>query len=268
MTELRDILNVIDELAPSHIAEEWDNPGLQVGHVSQTVKKVFVSVDPTLEGLRSASNRDSQLLLTHHPLIFRPISHLDWGSYPGNVIYEAFKTEIAIVAVHTNLDLIQGGVNDILADLFRLQEVELLQRREDLEPEHAGLGRIGYLKAPVRLPVMTATVKAVLGTDKIRVIGGSHKEIKRVAVVGGSGGGMVSLALEKGADLLITGDVSHHDAREAERCGLALIDGGHFHTEKAAITRFADRLRNSLRERGLDVTVESYKEERDPMRYE
>ena len=115
---------------------------------------------------------------------------------------------------------------------------------------------------------MTETVKEVLGAERIKVVGLKNRMIKRVAVVGGAGGGMISLASMKGADLLITGDVSHHEAREAENLGLALIDGGHFHTEKAALRLFADRLKDVFRDRNLEVGVEVYKDERDPVRYE
>ncbi len=268
VAKLKDILDVLEELAPSYTAEEWDNPGLQVGYFSQAIKKIFVAVDPSLKAIRKASNRDSQLLLTHHPLIFNPISHINQGNYPGNVIFEAFKKGISVVAAHTNLDVIWGGINDMLADLFELQEVELLEKRADLKMDDAGLGRIGYLPNPMRLSGMAETVKAILGTERIRVVGHKNMRVKRVAVVGGSGGGMISVASKKGADLLVTGDVSHHGARDAENLGLALIDGGHFHTEKAALRLFSGRLKDSFIQRGLDVIVEFYKDERDPMRYE
>lgn len=268
VTRLKDVLVVLEEIAPSFAAEEWDNPGLQVGYSSQVIKKIFVSVDPTLKAVRKASNRDSQLLLTHHPLIFNPISEIDQESYPGDVIFEAFRKGISIVSAHTNLDMIRGGINDMLADLFGLLDVELLHKRVDSEMDDAGLGRIGYLPDRVRLSAMTETVKEVLRAERIKVVGLKNSMIKRVAVVGGSGGGMISLASRKGADLLITGDVSHHEAREAENLGLALIDGGHFHTEKAALRLFADRLKDVFIDRNLEVGVEVYRDERDPVRYE
>lgn len=267
-TKLKEILNLLEEIVPSHIAEEWDNSGLQVGHPSQIIKKVFVSVEPTLKAVRKASSRDSQLLLTHHPLIFRPLSQINQESYPGNVVFEAFKKELSIVAAHTNLDVIRGGINDMLADLFGLLDVELLQRKVDSKVDNAGLGRIGYLPDPVKLGTMIETVKTVLRTERIRVVGNNNMKVKRVAVVGGSGGVMIPFASRKGADVLITGDVSHHEAREAENLGLALIDGGHFHTEKAALRLFADTLRDLFLERDLGVTVEFYKDETDAVRYE
>lgn len=266
---LKDILDILEEMAPSRTAEDWDNPGLQVGDSSKEVKKIFVSVDPTLEAVMEASRRKAQLLLTHHPLIFRSLSQLNQEIYPGNVIYEAFKRGVSVATAHTNLDVMPGGINDLLANLFDLQDVEVLQRGDKNNAEdNTGLGRIGNLQKPMRLSTMVGAVKAVLRTQNVKVVGSKTSIIRRVAVVGGSGGGMIARAASMGADLLITGDVTHHEALAAEELGMALIDGGHFHTEKAALMLFADQFRQRLRQLGWDVLVERFDEERDPMRYE
>ena len=264
--KLKDIFDILEEMAPSYIAEGWDNTGLQVGNFSLETKKIFVALDPTLKAVRETSNRQAQLLLTHHPLIFKSLSHINEETYPGIVIFEAFKKGISIVAVHTNLDVIQGGINDILARLFELQDVDLLEKKDDLTMDDAGLGRIGSLQEPMSLSSMIERVKTILGSRSIKVVGREEMKIRRVAVVGGSGGGMVSEASKKGADLLITGDVSHHDALGAENLGLALIDGGHFHTEKIALRHFANRLKSTLIKEDWDVTVETYDDETSPMR--
>lgn len=267
-SKLKVILELLEEIAPSRAAEEWDNPGLQVGHASQEIEKIFISLNPTLKAVKKAFKRNAQLLLTHHSLIFRPLSSLDQQIYPGDVISEALEKRISIVSAHTNLDVVQGGINDILADLFGLQDVEVLENRNDLGIEGAGLGRIGHLPAPLKLGQMTKKVKEVLGTERLKVVGQKNRKIRRVAVVGGAGGATVSTASKKGADLLITGDVRHHEALEAETLGLALIDAGHFHTEKAALGAFGDRLKDAFMKRNMDVVVEVYKDEVDPARYE
>ncbi|UCB47965.1 MAG: Nif3-like dinuclear metal center hexameric protein [Deltaproteobacteria bacterium] len=268
MPKLKAILKVLEEIAPSGAAEEWDNPGLQVGHLSQEIMKIFISLDPTLKAVREAFKRNAQLLLTHHSLIFRPLSSLNRQIYPGDVIAEALEKRISIVSAHTNLDVVQGGINDILADLFGLQGVEVLEDRNDLGIEGAGLGRIGNLPAPLKLGQMTKKVKEIFGMERVRVVGQKNRRIGRVAVVGGAGGGLVSMASKKGADLLITGDVRHHEALEAERSGLALIDAGHFHTEKAALRPFGDHLKEAFMKRKMEVVVEVYKDEVGPTRYE
>jgi len=266
MTTLKAVLDVLERIAPSSAAEDWDNPGLQIGHLSQEVGKIFISLDPTLESLRKAVKRKAQVLLTHHPLILTPISSLNRERYPGDVIFEAIERGVSVIAAHTNLDAARGGINDGLAELFGLQEVGELEERSD--SEERSLGRIGQLPKPVRLSELTERIKGILGAERIRVLGRKDRRIQRVAVVGGAGGGMVALASKKGAQLLVTGDVRHHEALEAKTSGLALIDAGHFHTEKSALKPFANHLRNHFAEHHMDVIVEVYETEKSPMRYE
>jgi dinuclear metal center YbgI/SA1388 family protein len=266
MPTLKAILDILEEIVPSHSAENWDNPGLQIGQLSQEVSKVFISLDPTLKSLRKAVKRNAQVLLTHHPLILNPISSLNGDRYPGDVIFEAIETGVSIIAAHTNLDVVWGGINDGLGDLFGLQRVEVLEERNDLD--EGGSGRIGDLPESARLSEVTERIMGLLGAEKVRVVGPKDKRIDRVAVVGGAGGGMVASASKKGAQLLITGDVRHHEALEAEALGLALIDAGHFQTEKAALKPFANHLGNRFSEQNMEVIVEVNDTEESPMRYE
>lgn len=262
--KLKDILDILEKIAPARLAEPWDNPGLQVGSYSHEISKILVALDPTLRALKSAQERNAQLLLTHHPLIFDRLSRLDILTYPGNVIIEAVKNSISLVAAHTNLDVSRGGINDILADILGLQHVEILKHVS--ETDGAGLGRIGDLPEPAELSVVVKRIKEILDVDRIKVVGRQGIRINRVAVVGGSGGNMVSLAAQKGADLLLTGDVSHHHALKAESLDIALIDGGHFHTEKVAFGIFAGHLKDMFTSNGWKVAVEIFEDETDPVR--
>ncbi|MBN2033290.1 MAG: Nif3-like dinuclear metal center hexameric protein [Deltaproteobacteria bacterium] len=262
---LNDILLFLNRIAPLPMAEDWDNPGLQVGDLSLKVRKILTSLDPDLSVVREASARKAELILTHHPLIFRSISSVNRKIYPGDVIFEACEAGIAIVALHTNLDMAQGGINDMLASLFQLKNVEVLQKN----PVHllSGLGRIGDLPVSEPLFSFAQRIKPLLGTELLAMSGSNDKRVKRVAVVGGSGGNLVPLAFEMNADVLITGDVSHHDALRARSLGLALIDAGHFQTEKTAFALFANRLKELINQEGWDVVVETYEEERNPLQW-
>ena len=190
----RDILDLLEKFAPEHLAEEWDNPGLQVGSYSQEIKKIFLSLDPTMKSLKATVRQGAQMLLTHHPLIFAPIARLDVSVYPGNVIVEALKSKICVVTAHTNLDLAHGGINDILADSLELQSVEIL--KESVEMNNTGLGRIGDLPKPDKLSIIVKRVKEVLGTKKLKMVGRGNLQINRIAVVGGSGGNVYVLSAE------------------------------------------------------------------------
>ena len=263
--KLKDFLDLLEQVAPARFAEPWDNPGLQVGSYDQEVRKILLALDPTLKALASASKTGAQVLLTHHPLIFKPISRLEIHGYPHNVIFQAMKNEISVVAAHTNLDVAKGGMNDILAHMLELQHIEVLSKTD--EDKGVGLGRIGNLPEPTEFSFVVNNIKRALSIERLRVVDHGDRMVRRLAVVAGSGGNLVPLASEKGADLLLTGDVSHHHALEAESLGIALIDGGHFHTEKAAFRNFAGHLMEELTGKGWEVTVVVYEEEASPIYY-
>ncbi|MBW2017783.1 MAG: Nif3-like dinuclear metal center hexameric protein [Deltaproteobacteria bacterium] len=258
------ILELLEEIAPPRLAEEWDNPGMQVGCLSLEIDTILIALDPSLEALKDALKQGAQLLFTHHPLLFRSLSCLDADSYPGDVIALALKNDISIVAAHTNLDVAKGGINDQLAELFQLTDIEILQEHRDPRISEAGLGRIGSLPHPLALKDLVHRIKKALNIQQARVTGDLNQRIHRVAVVGGSGAGLLSLASKKGADVLVTGDVGHHHAREAEAIGVAIVDGGHFHTEWAAFMRFAGRLEAMFKDRRWEVTIKTYDRERPP----
>lgn len=251
---VREFLGLLEEIAPARLAEPWDNPGLQVGSYRQEIQKVFLALDPTVGSLQMAGNCGAQLLFTHHPLILKPLSSVVLDRYPDKVVFEAVSSRISVVAAHTNLDVAKGGINDILAHMLGLQSVGVL--KEVNGETGVGLGRIGELTRPAPLSSVVRDIKKLLGAETLKVVGCGSSLIRRVAVVGGSGGSTVSLAFQKGADVLLTGDISHHHAIEAAHLGLALIDGGHFATENLAFRNFAKPLKDALTSRGWELVVE------------
>ncbi|MBL7211630.1 MAG: Nif3-like dinuclear metal center hexameric protein [Desulfobacteraceae bacterium] len=261
---LKDILALLEELAPLRLAEPWDNPGLQVGSYLQVIRKISLALDPTLRSLRAAHSHKAQLLLTHHPLVLKPLSSVDINGHPGEVIFGAIKGNVSVVSAHTNLDVAKGGINEILAGLLDLQDVEVL--KETFGEDGVGLGRIGNLPEPVDLSAATETIRRIFGPESVNICGKADDRIHRVAVVGGSGGSLVPLAATKGADLLLTGDVSYHHALEAEYLGIILIDVGHFATEKTAFGVFGKNLREKFAAEGWEVDLEVDEGEADPLR--
>ncbi len=264
--KVKDLLRMLEVIAPERISEEWDNPGLQVGSVQQEIDRIVLSLDPTLNAIRAARLRNAQILLTHHPLLFKPISCLDTDVYPGNVISDALAGGISVIAAHTNLDTAARGINHILAHLLDLRDVAPLHHIPEY-PE-GGLGRIGVLPEPVGLAIFAKSLKTALRAEKVRIIGSTTSPILRVAIMGGAGGAMISRAKEMGADIFVTGDVSYHQALEAKSRGLLVIDAGHFSTEKTAFLHFAETLRASLTENQFSAEVEIYEDEKDPFSYE
>ncbi len=260
---LTDILALLEDIAPSYLAESWDNPGFQAGNLSARIDKILMSLDPTLKAIQAASLTKAQLLFSHHPLIFSPLSSLDTSTYPGNVIREALQNNISVIAAHTNLDAASGGINDILAKLFNLIDIKPLT--PDNSDSNAGIGRIGNTETPLRLTDLIRHVKEGLGRDTVRVVYPTDKTIQRVAVVGGSGGSFIYTAYKKGADVIITGDIGHHHALEARSYGITVIDAGHFGTEKPAFMIFAQTFKKTIANLGWKTTVEFFEDEDDPI---
>ncbi len=260
---LGDFLGLMERIAPMRLAEPWDNPGLQIGDSGQKIKKIFSSLDPTLEALMDAKKADAQLLFTHHPLIFKPVSHIEINTYPGNILALAAQKNMSIVTAHTNLDVAEGGINDILANVMALESIEILKPHKEVPG--VGLGRVGDLPTPMDLLSLAETVKERLGARQLRLAGQRAHLVRRVAVVGGSGGSLVSSAASAGADVLITGDIGHHAALEAKTLGIALIDGGHFHTEKTAFTIFCHRLAHFFEKEAWEVGVLADAVQSDPI---
>ncbi len=127
---LKKVIDIIDEIAPFSLAEKWDNPGLQIGSPDMVFSKILVALDPTMETLKMALSVNAQVIITHHPLLFHSISHIDFNSFPGNFINEAIKNNISVIAAHTNLDNARMGINQILAIKLGLTDWEILDPKE------------------------------------------------------------------------------------------------------------------------------------------
>ncbi|MFC1839017.1 Nif3-like dinuclear metal center hexameric protein [Thermodesulfobacteriota bacterium] len=264
--DIETILKVLDEEFPLTLAEEWDNSGLQVAADKQIIKKILVALDPSPNAVSKAASIDARLLITHHPLIFKAISCIDSKVYPGNVIKEAIKNDVSIIAFHTNLDSARGGFNDILAETLDLDNIDVLGAKENVSGDSFGPGRIGDLPGAVEFSSYVKRVKELFKAKYLKVSGPDDALIKRVAIVGGSGGDMIPEAAKEGADLLITGDIGHHDALNAESCGINIIDAGHFNTERTALGVFIKKMEEIFNNNNMDVTMEIYNEEINPIR--
>lgn len=128
MVTVGDIVRIIETIADPYLSEEWDNCGLQVGHKKQAVKKIVTALDPLPAVVEYACSVKADLLVTHHPLIFRPVKSVDFSVYPGNVIFQAARHSLSIYSAHTSLDSAKGGLNDMLAEKLGLNETDVLGR--------------------------------------------------------------------------------------------------------------------------------------------
>ncbi|MBP8644993.1 MAG: Nif3-like dinuclear metal center hexameric protein [Syntrophobacteraceae bacterium] len=263
---VKDLLAWIDSFAPFRYAESWDRCGLQVGHPGMTVQRVLVALDPNSASFSEAEERECQCLVTHHPLIFQPLTHIRLDQHPGNLLAGAIRRGIALVVAHTNLDVSRHGTNHHLARLLELQQTVPMEVnpmwREELE--YLGMGQVGELPWVVCLREFVGTIREVLDAVKVRVVGNPGRRIRRIALCGGSGGSLVNLAVSLGVDCYVTGDIKYHEAQTAMEAGMALVDVGHFASERIVVPPLVRYLESQAEDRNLDLKVLEAVSDRDP----
>jgi dinuclear metal center YbgI/SA1388 family protein len=367
--KIADIVGIINKIAPFSLAESWDNPGLQVGDPSANVTRIMVALDPAPDVIDSAITASCQLLVTHHPLIFNPLKSISTATTLGTTIHKSIRAGLAILSLHTNYDIANGGLNDLLArkigiadsvplritstselvklvvfvpidhlervryalssytalqgnyrdcsfaaegtgtftplegaepyvgtvgNLARVPEerLELLVERAGLplalkalravhpyeepafdlypllnEGKKSGLGRVGRLPEPLTLAEYAGQLKIDLSAQALRYTGDPAAIISKVALCSGSGASLLRDAVRVGADLLVTGDVKYHEARDAQDLGLALIDAGHFPTEIIMVDDITAKLGQALVAAGFtECRIKSCRTETDPFK--
>jgi dinuclear metal center YbgI/SA1388 family protein len=261
---LSDIVTGLETLAPARLAEEWDNVGLQVGHPDWPADRVLVALDPTPAVVEEAVQSDIDVLVTHHPLLFRPLRQLNLATQTGRLIQRLITRRVAVVTAHTNLDSVQGGINDVLLEVLALKNIGVLQPAP--HDENAGLGRVGELPQPMAFEALVQDIKHRMGLSHIRCAGQPAGRVQRVAVCSGSGGGLMEVFLRSTAEVFITGDVRYHDAREVEAHQRGVIDIGHFESERIIVQHLARRLDAQLKSMGRAVRIEEAACEVTPFR--
>jgi len=358
------VFDRLEELAPPYLAETWDNSGLQVGTKDQAVEAVLVTLDVDARAVDMALEVGANLIISHHPLLFKGIKTIDCESPPGRLIRRLIKNDISVYSAHTNLDLAPRGLSQYLALKLGLNNVKPLGTVKSQEliklvvfvPEthlhkvrqavnNAGAGFIGNYRdcsfrspgvgtfrplegsqpflgstgileevAEYRLEVIVPTeilngvvrsmmdahpyeevdydliplnntgqsysygrqgdlpealsleelaerVKSLLGVEYVAVSSQQQNRVKKICLVPGSGASMIKTALREGCQVMITGDVKYHEAREALESGLALIDAGHDGMELAVVDMLTSFLEETARNEGWDVKIHGFKEE-------
>lgn len=353
---IRDIAMIMEKHFPLHLAEDWDNVGLQIGAEEKPVEKVVIALDIDQQILAFAIENKADLIISHHPFIFRPIKRIDYNQGMGRLIKQIIAEDIAIYCAHTNLDAAAQGLNQMLAELLGMENIEPLNRyrseglyklvvfvpikqadelRKALNEAGAGfigeysdcsfrvrgtgtfrpregttpyvgevgqleevdeyrletviypkdlvkilkvldevhpyeevaydiiplvnpertysMGRKGVLNKETKLEEYALEVKKQLSADKIRVIGDLESPIKTVAVVSGAGAGFIDEIVAQRIDLLVTGDIKYHEAKEADLCGVRIIDAGHQETEEIMVAHLCQILGAEAKKIGFKV---------------
>ncbi|MCR5250198.1 MAG: Nif3-like dinuclear metal center hexameric protein [Lachnospiraceae bacterium] len=253
---LKDVIAELEQLSPPSFAESWDNSGLMCGSSSMEVESILLSVDATDEVVEEAVLSGADLLLTHHPLIFPSISHISDDDIIGRRLLKLISGNVACYAMHTNFDVM--GMADEAADRLDLQEREVLEVTYEDALAKEGIGRVGTLPRTMALADCCDLVKEAFLLDNLRLFGDPAKRVRRIAIAPGSGKSMIPHALKARAELLITGDIGHHDGIDAVAAGLAVIDAGHYGIEKIFVSYMKEFFRKKMP--GMNVTAASQKE--------
>lgn len=242
---LTEVIAALEAAYPPRLAEPWDTGiGLTCGDPTGEVRRVLLAVDGDPATVREAAQRRADLLLTHHPLLFRPVQSVAASTDKGALVHRMIRGGIAHFAAHTNADRAIDGVNDALADALGLLDRATMVPATGPESDpREGLGRVGRLPAPMTLSSFAARVAAALPAtvSGVRAAGDPDRAISTVAVCGGAGGSELGAATACGADVYVTSDLSHHVVAEhvADPTRPAVVEVAHWAGEWPWLARAA-----------------------------
>ena len=228
-----EIIEQLEAHSPASYAEEWDNIGLLAGRRDKEVKTIYIALDATDEVIADAVRLGADLLLTHHPLIFKKLGSVTTDDFIGKRIVELLRNDMSYFAMHTNFDVM--GMADAAADELALQDRQVLNVTFEDDISKEGCGRVGRLRKRMSVADLAEFVKHRFQVPNVRVYGDLGDIVETAAVMPGSGGGYIRDALRAGADVMITGDIDHHEGIDAVAKGMAIIDAGHYGIEKLFI---------------------------------
>lgn len=241
-----DIIRRLEELSPPEYAAKWDNVGLLVGRKEKDVSTIYIALDATDDVIQKAIECEADMLLTHHPMIFSPLKNVCADNFIGRRVLKLAKHDISYYAMHTNFDIM--GMADAAADEINLSARDVLDVTYEDEIGTEGFGRIGRLPEIMSLQDLCNFVKDRFEIDNVKVFGDLENTVEIAAIAPGSGKSVINDAIKKGADVIITGDIDHHEGIDAVAQGLSIIDAGHFGIEKLFIPYMEDFIRREMPE--------------------
>lgn len=235
--KLREITSALERHAPLHFQEDYDNSGLQVGFPDAEISRVLVCLDVTEDVIDEAAASGCQLVLSHHPLLFKALRTVSDATYQQRCVVKALSKGIAIYSAHTNLDNARGGVNYMIASRIGLNDLQWLVPSSDPD---CGSGILGNLPVPMDPVSFIASLSTEFGVECIRHSQLTGCPVSKVALCGGAGAFLMKEALKAGADCFISGEFHYHDY--FENGGMLLAELGHFQSERFTIELLKDIL--------------------------
>lgn len=247
----KEIIQVIEAAYPREAALDFDNVGLLAGRSEKEVNRVYIALDATDAVIDCAVRAGADMLITHHPLIFSPLKKVTDENFISRRIVKLIQNDISYYAMHTNYDVL--GMAELSEKILGIRDTEVLDITRENGDIPEGIGRIGSLEQPVTLEECCVYIKHKLNLGSLKVFGDMDAKVSRLAISPGSGKSVIGAAIAKGADVLVTGDIGHHEGLDAVEQGLSVIDAGHYGTEYI----FIDDMKRFLEDKlpVLQVTV-------------
>ncbi|MFW2366838.1 MAG: Nif3-like dinuclear metal center hexameric protein [Desulforhopalus sp.] len=261
---IKDILECLNLEAPFSLAESWDNVGLLVGNPEQEVTTIIAGLDPTNSLVDEAITKGANTIITHHPVIFKPLPSINTGDPSGKLLEKLLSNQISIIGCHTNFDSAIEGVSDVLAHGLGLQNLTPLVPTSGEPNDHTGLGRIGSYPSPLNPADFISRLLETLNLPSVQMAGRLPEKISRVAVCGGSGSDLAPTALAQNADVYLSAEIKHSTAIWAVENNFCIVDGTHYATEKPAVALLVRKLQAASRDMNWKIEILQTETERHP----
>lgn len=259
MTKVKEIAKAIEDFAPINLQESYDNAGLQVGNPLQEVSAILLCLDVTEDVIKEAKTRECNLIVSHHPLIFKGLKSLTGADITQKLVMGALQEKIAVYSAHTNLDSVWDGVSHEIARRLNIRDLEILEPNN--QNPNSGLGVVGNIK-PIPKIEFLRKIKDTFKVAALKYSALSPKVVvKRVAVCGGAGASLIQAAINADADILVTGDVKYHDFTSHYN-DIIIADIGHYESELCS----RDILSGVIREKFPELPVYFSESESNPIK--
>lgn len=252
--KVREFAEYIEKIAPIELKESYDNVGLSIGNREEDIKGILVALDVTLEVIEEAKEKGANLIFSHHPLLFKRPETITTDTLQGKKIIKLIENNINVYSAHTNLDSVEGGLNDIIVNLLGYRNSVIIESKSGYKG--CGIGRIVQLEEETTLKEICRNIKLKLQTPFLRIAGDMYSKISKIAIINGSGQDYFEEAKNLGADLIITGDTSYHYVSDYKEMGISIIDITHFSCEWPLFQKFFDDIMEDLK--GIDPDLKIY----------
>lgn len=240
-----EVLSWLKQRWPLRYQASWDNSGLLLGEAEKPINSVLIALDATTAVVEEAVEAGVDLLLTHHPIIFSGLKSLTDERPDTAKLLRLAQRGIASYAMHTNFDCVDmGRICAAPLDLQHVQVLEAIGSEED--GSVYGYGLVGELSEKKSVAEIAALLRKSFGLDHLRLFGEADRQVGRIAILPGSGRHSVEVALQKGAELFISGDIGHHEGLDACEEQMAVLDAGHYGLEQCFIRYVAEELRQTF----------------------